>query len=29
MMHELADKKIAGGNRAWRKHRALEVPFGL
>ncbi len=29
MMHELAEKKIAGGNRAWRKHRALDVPFGL
>ena len=29
MMHELAEKKIAQGDRAWRKHRALEVPFGL
>jgi len=29
LMHELAEKKIAGGNREWRKHRALEVPFGL
>jgi len=29
MMHELAERKIAGGDRAWRKHRALEVPFGL
>jgi radical SAM superfamily enzyme YgiQ (UPF0313 family) len=29
MMHELAEKKIAGGDRAWRKHRALDVPFGL
>jgi len=29
MMHELAEKKIARGDRAWRKHRALEVPFGL
>ena len=29
MMHELAEQKIAGGDRAWRKHRTLEVPFGL
>ena len=29
MMHELAEKKIAGGDRAWRKHRTLDVPFGL
>jgi radical SAM superfamily enzyme YgiQ (UPF0313 family) len=29
MMHELAERKIAGGDRAWRKHRALDVPFGL
>ncbi len=29
MMHELAERKIAGGNRAWRKHRRLEVPWGL
>ncbi len=29
MMHELAERKIAGGDREWRKHRALEVPFGL
>jgi radical SAM superfamily enzyme YgiQ (UPF0313 family) len=29
MMHEMAERKIAGGDRAWRKHRALEVPFGL
>jgi radical SAM superfamily enzyme YgiQ (UPF0313 family) len=29
MMHELAEKKIANGDRTWRKHRALEVPFGL
>jgi radical SAM superfamily enzyme YgiQ (UPF0313 family) len=29
MMHELAEKKIAKGDRAWRKHRGLEVPFGL
>jgi radical SAM superfamily enzyme YgiQ (UPF0313 family) len=29
MMHELAEKKIAKGDREWRKHRALDVPFGL
>ncbi|WP_394844718.1 B12-binding domain-containing radical SAM protein [Pendulispora brunnea] len=29
MMHELAERKIAGGDREWRKHRALELPFGL
>jgi radical SAM superfamily enzyme YgiQ (UPF0313 family) len=29
MMHELAEKKIAGGDRAWRKHRTLDVPLGL
>ena len=29
MMHELAERKIAGGDREWRKHRALDVPFGL
>lgn len=29
MMHELAEKKIAKGDLEWRKHRALEVPFGL
>jgi radical SAM superfamily enzyme YgiQ (UPF0313 family) len=29
MMHELAERKIAGGDRAWRKHRAMELPFGL
>lgn len=29
MMHELAERKIAGGDREWRKHRSLEVPFGL
>lgn len=29
MMHELAEKKIAGGDRGWRKHRTLDVPFGL
>ncbi len=29
MMHELAERKIAGGDREWRKHRSLELPFGL
>lgn len=29
MMHELAEKKIAQGDRSWRKHRTLDVPFGL
>jgi radical SAM superfamily enzyme YgiQ (UPF0313 family) len=29
MMHELAERKIAGGDRTWRKHRSLDVPFGL
>jgi len=29
MMHELAEKKIAGGDRQWRKHRALDIPMGL
>ena len=29
LMHELAEKKIAGGDRTFRKHRALDVPFGL
>jgi radical SAM superfamily enzyme YgiQ (UPF0313 family) len=29
MMHELAERKIARGDREWRKHRALAVPFGL
>jgi radical SAM superfamily enzyme YgiQ (UPF0313 family) len=29
MMHELAERKIAGGDREWRKHRTLDVPFGL
>jgi radical SAM superfamily enzyme YgiQ (UPF0313 family) len=29
MMHELAERKIAGGDRQWRKHRALDLPFGL
>jgi len=29
MMHELAERKIAKGDKEWRKHRALEIPFGL
>jgi radical SAM superfamily enzyme YgiQ (UPF0313 family) len=29
MMHELAEKKIARGDREWRKHRTMELPFGL
>ncbi len=29
LMHELAEKKIAGGDRTWRKHRALDLPMGL
>jgi radical SAM superfamily enzyme YgiQ (UPF0313 family) len=29
LMHELAEKKIAGGDRAWRKHRTLDIPLGL
>ena len=29
MMHELAERKIAGGDRNWRKHRRLAWPFGL
>jgi hypothetical protein len=29
MMHELAEKKIAGGDRQWRKHRTLDLPMGL
>jgi radical SAM superfamily enzyme YgiQ (UPF0313 family) len=29
MMHELTERKIAGGDRSWRKHRTLDVPFGL
>jgi radical SAM superfamily enzyme YgiQ (UPF0313 family) len=28
-MRELAEKKIGGGDRAWRKHRALDLPMGL
>jgi hypothetical protein len=26
---ELAERKIAGGDRTWRKHRALDLPMGL
>jgi radical SAM superfamily enzyme YgiQ (UPF0313 family) len=29
LMRELAEKKIAGGDRSWRKHRALDLPMGL
>jgi radical SAM superfamily enzyme YgiQ (UPF0313 family) len=29
MMHELAERKIAAGDRSWRKHRSIELPFGL
>ena len=29
MMRELAEKKIGGGDRAWRKHRTLDLPMGL
>ena len=29
MMHELAEKKIAKGDREWRKHRSMAVPFGF
>jgi radical SAM superfamily enzyme YgiQ (UPF0313 family) len=29
VMHELANKKIAGGDREWRKHRSLGLPMGL
>ncbi len=29
LMHELAERKIAGGQRDFRKHRLLDVPFGL
>lgn len=29
LMHELAERKIARGDRAFRKHRAIELPFGL
>jgi hypothetical protein len=29
MMHELAERKIAGSDAEWRKHRTFEMPFGL
>jgi radical SAM superfamily enzyme YgiQ (UPF0313 family) len=29
LMHELAEKKIAQGDRSWRKHRTLDLPMGL
>jgi radical SAM superfamily enzyme YgiQ (UPF0313 family) len=29
LMHELAERKIAQGDRSWRKHRALDLPMGL
>lgn len=29
LMHELAERKIGKGDRTFRKHRALELPFGL
>ena len=29
LMHELAEKKIAGGDRTWRKHRTLDLPLGF
>jgi hypothetical protein len=29
MMHELAERKIVRGDREWRKHRTLDVPFEL
>ena len=29
MMHELVEKRIAAGDRAWRKHRAIPLPLGL
>lgn len=29
MMHQLAERKIARGDRQWRRHRAMPVPFGL
>ncbi len=29
LMHELAEKKIAQGDRSWRKHRTLDLPLGL
>jgi hypothetical protein len=29
LMHELAERKIAKGDRSFRKHRAFDLPFGL
>jgi radical SAM superfamily enzyme YgiQ (UPF0313 family) len=29
LMHELAERKIAQGDRTFRKHRAFDLPFGL
>jgi len=29
LMHELAERKIAKGDRSFRKHRTLDLPFGL
>lgn len=29
LMHELAERKIGKGDRSFRKHRALDLPFGL
>ena len=29
MMHELVEKRIAAGDRAWRKHRTIPLPLGL
>jgi radical SAM superfamily enzyme YgiQ (UPF0313 family) len=29
LMHELAERKIAQGDRTFRKHRKFELPFGL
>jgi radical SAM superfamily enzyme YgiQ (UPF0313 family) len=29
LMHQLAERKIAGGDRTFRKHRAIDLPFGL
>jgi radical SAM superfamily enzyme YgiQ (UPF0313 family) len=29
LMHELAERKIAKGDKSFRKHRAFDLPFGL
>jgi hypothetical protein len=29
LMHQLTEQTIANGNRSFRKHRAIEFPFGL